>query len=156
MTINFDALPKERPENEYPLAPEGFHKATINKTTVKTSAKGNDYLEVQLKLDSGETVFDIIMNSDKPALQYKIARFITACKIPLVGELSLADLGRVVLNKQVVVDIEHKTSTYQGKERTRAEVAMFKNDIYYQPEEYSALIGEAVTESPAGTTTGSY
>ena len=83
MGINFDALPKEKPEG-FALPEEGFHKATIVKTTVKTSANGNDYLEVQLKLDGGSTVFDRIMESDAPALQYKIARFITACKLPLV------------------------------------------------------------------------
>lgn len=154
MTINFDALPKDRPEGTgFKLPDEGFHKATITKPVVKTSAAGNDYLELQLKLATGGIVFDRIMNSDKPALQYKIARFITACKLPLVGELTLADLGKVVENKEIVVDVEHRESEYKGKVTTRAEVALFKNDIYYPIEQYASLIGGAEPQPDVETTT---
>jgi len=155
MSINFDALPKERPEG-FALPSAGFHKATITKPTVKTSSAGNEYLEIQLKLESGGIVFDRIMNSDKPALQYKIARLITACKLPLTGELTLADLGKVIENKQIVVDVEHKDSEYNGKTITRAEVALFANDIYYPIEQYASLVGSSTTTEDSPTTPGSY
>lgn len=156
MAINFDALPKDKPEGMgFPLPEAGFHKAEIVKTQIKTSSAGNEYLELQLKLDKGGMVFDRIMDSDKPALQYKIARFITACKLPLVGELTLEDLGKVVNNKRLVVDIELKENEYQGKTTTKAEVALFANDIYYPIEQYSSLVGEEPTQEDP-TTTGSY
>lgn len=148
--INFDALPKEKPEG-FDLPPEGFHKATVTKPVVKTSAAGNDYLEIQLKLATGGIVWDRIILSDAPALQYKIARYVKACKLPLTGEISLADLGRVTENKEIVVNLKHETKEWNGKETTRAEVDIFSNDIYYMPEEYASLVGQVPDES---TTSG--
>lgn len=156
MSINFDRLPKEKPEGmgEFTLPAEGFHKATIHKTEMKVSKAGNDYLSLQLKLSNGSIIFDIIMDSDKPALMYKLSRLIQACHLPLTGELTLEDLGKVILNKEIVVDVVHNESEYNGKTTTRAEVEMFANDIYYPIEEYSTLIGEA--DSDEQPTTGTY
>lgn len=157
MAINFDNLPTEKPENEFSLPEEGFHIATIESTEMKTSQAGNQYLEMKLKLDDGSVVYDKIMESDKPALLYKIQRFIQALRMPLTGTIELSDLGTVIKGKKLVADIIHKTSTYKEKEYTKAEVDIFGNDIYYHVDEYAALTGnDAPTVEDSETTNGSY
>ena len=98
------------------------------------------------------------MASDKPALQYKLSRFLRACRIPLIGEMELADLGRVVTGKTVYVDIKHQENTYQGKTTTRAEVEIFKGDVYYLPEDLDTPFSEAPSspQTPPAPTSGSY
>lgn len=152
MTINFDALPKERPEGSgaFDIPPEGYQLVTISRPTIKTSAAGNEYLEVLLKTAEGGSFFDRIMSSDAPAIQYKLARFIAACKLPLVGEITFKDLAKVVDGKQIVVDVKHVEKEWKGKTTTQAEADIFTNDIYYTPEEYSTLVPDAPTPT-AGT-----
>ena len=140
--INFDNIPKEKPAG-FSLPTPGFHKATIVKETLKTSNNGNQYLELQLKLDSGSMVFDKIMDSDAPALQWKLGRLVMACKLPLAGELTLSDLGKVIHNKRLVIDVKHTENEWNGKTTTKAEVEIFANDIFYPIEEYEMLVGDA-------------
>jgi hypothetical protein len=154
MAINFDKLPTERPES-IGLPEPGFHKATISKATATVSKSGNEYLAVQLKLDTGQMVFDNVMNLDSPIHQYKLSRFVQACGMPLAGELTFTDLGKLALNKEVVVDIKITTDTYNGKERDKAEVNMFDNDIYYPISAYASLVGEE-PQPDNDTTTGVY
>lgn len=147
MSINFDKLPTEKPEG-FALPPEGFTKVTITKPVIKTSKAGNKYLDIQLKTPTGQIIWDKIMDSDTPALQYKLARFITACKLPLVGEITLEDLGRVVNGKEVVADIVHKENTWKDKTTTKAEVEIFANDVYYPIEDYATLVPDSGQEAP--------
>lgn len=160
MSINFDALPKDKPEG-FGLPPQGFTLVTVTKPTVKTSGTGNEYLEIQLKTPTGQVVYDRIMVSDAPAIQYKLARFVAACKLPLVGEITFSDLGKVVDGKQIVADIVHKENEWQGKVTTKAEVDIFAHDVYYPMEEYATLVPDApaldlAKESESPTTPGSY
>ena len=157
MAINFDALPKEKPANTggFELPEPGIHKAVIESTAVKPGNAG-PYLEVVLKLEQGSKVWDRIIPSDKPAMQYKLSRFLRACRIPLTGEMELADLGRVVTGKTVYVDIKHQENTYQGNTTMRAEVEIFKGDVYYTPEDMDTPFAET-PQAPAPTnTSGSY
>lgn len=158
MTINFDALPKTKPEGQggYSLPDEGFQLLTISRPVVKVSGAGNEYLEILLKDSTGGSFFDRIMNTDSPAIQYKLARFITACKLPLVGEITFKDLAKVVDGKQVVADVKHTENEWKGKVTTQAEVDIFSNDVYYTPEEYSSLVGESDEPTGIDTTPGSY
>lgn len=159
MAINFDALPKEKPAGDFPVPEEGFHKATVTKPAVKVSGAGNEYLEIQLKLARGGIVRDRIMVSDKPVLQYKISRFVQACKLPLTGELTLKDLGKVTEGKELVVDLVVKENTWKGVTKMQAEVEIFKNDIYYPIEEYASLVGELPepdVDEGVSTTPGTY
>lgn len=155
MAINFDALPKEKPANTggFELPAPGLHKCTIDSTSVKPGSNGN-YLEVVLKLESGAKIWDRIVPSDKPAVQYKIGRFLRACRIPLIGEMELTDLGTVIVGKTFYVDIMHKPNVYNGVETTRAEVDIFTGDIYYLPEDINSDSAPQ-TETPAPTA-GSY
>lgn len=132
MAINLDNLPKEKPEGgNFELVPEGRHLCTIDSATMKVSAAGNAYLELKLKPITGGLVYDMITESDKPALLYKLQRLILACDIPLTGSLELKDVGTLIQGKQLYADIVHKTETYQEKERTKAVVDIFGGDIFY-------------------------
>lgn len=160
MAINFDKIPTDKPTG-FELPAEGYHKATITKAEITTSAKGNEYMQVTLKLDSGQLVWDNIMDTNAPAIQYKLGRFIQACGIPLVGELSFQDLASLVVDKEVVVDIKVKMDEYTDKqgnkvEKEKAEVDMFENDIYYPISAYASLVGEQPEPSNDDNITGVY
>lgn len=146
--INFDSIPKEKPAG-FKVPEPGFHKVTIAKVTEEVSKAGNDYLQLQLKTEDGAIVFDNIVDSTAPALQWKLGRLVTACKLPLSGELTLSDLGKVILNKEIVADIKVIEDDYKKDGSMKAEVDIFTNDIFYPIEEYADLVGaEPSSETP--------
>lgn len=156
MAINLDALPQSKPEGGgFDLPEPGIHGAVIESQSMKPGAAG-PYLEIVLKLDKGGKVWDKLFNSDKPALQYKLGRFMRACRIPLVGEMDLEDLGKVAVGKRVFVDIVNKPNTYNGKTTTRPEVDIFAGDIYYLPEDIETQPGTASGVDAPQTPSGSY
>jgi hypothetical protein len=155
MAINFDRLPQERPEGggNYPLLEPGIHEVTIEEASMKTAASGSQYLEIVLKLKKGGKVWDKIMDSDKPALQYKLSRFLRACRIPPVGEMELPDLATLVKGRTFFTDIINKENTWNGKTTTRPEVDLFTGGVFYLPED---LDGVDTTSTPAVDTNSSY
>lgn len=155
MAINFDGLPKEKPAG-FKVPEPGFHKVTIAKVEEKVSKSGNDYLQLQLKLDDGSVVFDNIMDSTAPALQWKLGRLVSACKLPLSGELTLTDLGKVILNKEIVADIKVIEDDYKGDGSMKAEVDIFTNDIFYPIEDYQDLVGNTAPDTEPSSTDTSY
>lgn len=156
MAINFDALPQAKPENlgGFELPDEGIHAAVIESASIKISTAQNKYIEVVFKLQSGSKVWDKIMESEKPALQYKLGRFLRACRIPLTGAMELEDLAKVIVGKTVHVDICHKPNTYNGETKIRAEVELFKGDIYYLPEDIDPTSAPSTPQS--SETSGTY
>lgn len=105
--INFDTLPQENP---FALPPADTYKAKITSTELRKNSSGNPYLSIKLALTGKDgkgygSVFDSVSESDSSVIQYKIGRLLTACGIPLKGAMELADIGRLILNKEVVVDI---------------------------------------------------
>jgi hypothetical protein len=158
MSINLDNLPKEKPESGFTLVPEGYHLAVIEDAEVKPSAAGNPYLSMKLKTMHG-VIFDMISESDKPAIQYKLARFITAIGLPMSGSLDLKDLPGLIKGKELVIDVKHEDNTYNGKTTKKAVVDIFEHDIYYPASMYADLVGLApapnqTAENPPST--GSY
>lgn len=160
MAIHMDQLPKDKPEGmggNFPVPESGLHGAVIQETEMKVSTAGNEYIKVTLKLDMGALMWDNVMESDKPALQYKLGRLISACKLPLVGELTLTDLARVIKGKRIGVDVKVTEDTYKGVTKPKAEVDIFAGDIFYTPEELDTMKGVAGETAPATTTpSGSY
>ena len=140
--INFDNLPKEKPEGtgDFPLPRIGFHLATITKAEYKVSENNNEMYALTLKLDEGGLVWDNVMLIDKPTPQYKLARLIQACKLPLVGNIDKKDLVKMLPNKRIVVDITTEENTWRGVTKEKPKVEAFKNDIFYPPEEAAALV----------------
>ena len=128
MAINFDSLPTSKPVGS--LLPSGFAKATIAKAEMKAPKNpGKDYLNLTLDCvcANGTTgkLWDILVDSDKSLAQYKLMRFITALKLNLVGDFELKDLCKIIVGKQLVVDI----GVDEIGDRPRNVVEVFKHDL---------------------------
>lgn len=103
--INFDALPKDKPNNN--TVTEGRYTATVFSAKMVPSKKtpGEEYLNVSFKIDNGGFVNENYFDSDRPFLQYKLGQLLKACKVTLAGEGSLKDVSKVVVNKKVIIDV---------------------------------------------------
>lgn len=102
--LTFDKLPDSKPNQSNIV--DGRYTATIfdAKMMESKTTPGTSYLNVSFKTTAGfvnENYFD----SDKPFLQYKLARLLKACGVHLEGEGSLDDVRRVVKGKEVVIDV---------------------------------------------------
>ena len=105
MALNFDALPKERPNNNNNVE-AGRYEATVFKAEMRDSKStpGTQYLNVSFKTDSGfvnENYFD----SDKAFLQWKLGQLLIACNVRLAGEGTLKDVSKVIVGKKVMIDV---------------------------------------------------
>ena len=132
MTINFDALPGEKPIS---LPDPGTYYFKIEKPHMKApkdSTKPN-YLNMQLALKTSDgrsagKIFDIITESDHELMRYKLQRFIKALGIPITGQFELKDLPKIVEGKEGICDISHQESEQYP---TKAQIDIFSGDIYY-------------------------
>lgn len=131
MALNFDSLPKEKPGGS--ISPKGMYYFEVKKAEMKTSKNsGDSYMSVQLQcsnVESGEktTVFDMLFDSDKPLLQYKLAQFLRALQLNLRGTFELKDLCKVVFGKRGMVAL--KIEENEGYS-PRNIVDAFDDDIY--------------------------
>ena len=139
--IKFDSLPKENPGGGVPKP--GLYLAKVTKAEMKKpkEADKKPYLSLTYKLTTPEgkqagTMFDMLMESDNVTIMYKLGRFIRACGIPLVGEMELSDLAKLVVNKTIGADV--KEDEYNGKKR--AAVNLFDREAYYTPEEFPDVV----------------
>jgi hypothetical protein len=144
--INFNSLPTNKPVN---LPETGTYYATIESAEMK---QGKDplkppYLNICLALrdkhgKSCGKVFDILAESDKELIQYKIARFLIALDLAKLGSFELVDLVKVIKNKQLIVDIkqEEPKDGYPAK----AVVDVFANSIYYPLSDAATIFGTEV------------
>lgn len=136
MAINFDSLPQENP---FALPEPGVYKAKIVEAEMK---QGKDlskpeYLNLKFSLTdkngkSCGNLYDIIAESDSSVVQYKTARFIRACGLPLTGSMELKDLAKVVKGRELALDVSHDNKS----ERPRAQVDLFSREAYYLPSEF--------------------
>jgi hypothetical protein len=141
MAINFQNLPQDNP---FALPNAGVYRAKIVEAemrTPKTDASKPDYLNLKLTLfdvtnKNCGSIFDIISESDSSIVQYKIARFVRACKIPLTGSMELRDLAKVVKGKEIAVDVRIGKD---NKDQPKAEVDLFSREGYYMPEEFMEI-----------------
>lgn len=147
MAINFNSLPTDKPNA---LPENGTYYATIESAEMK---QGKDptkppYLNIALALKDKHgkacgKVFDIISESDKELVQYKLARFILALDLAKLGTFELVDLVKIIKNKQLIVDIKQEEAKdgYPAK----AVVDVFAGSIYYPMSDASTIFG---TEAP--------
>lgn len=143
--INFNSLPTDKPNA---LPESGTYYATITSAEMK---QGKDttkppYLNICLSLtdSTGKAcgkVFDILAESDKELIQYKIARFVIALGLEKLGSFELVDLVKVIKNKKLIVDIkqEEPKDGYPAK----AVVDVFSGSIYYPISEASEIFGSS-------------
>lgn len=103
MALNFDSLPKERPNNNSTVE-AGKHKATVFKAEMKESKAGNPYLNVSFRTEQG-FVNEGYMDIDKPFVLWKLGQLLKACKVKLAGEGTLKDVSKVIVGKEVMIDV---------------------------------------------------
>ena len=142
--INFDGLPTNKPLD---LPESGTYYAVIESAEMK---QGKDptkppYLNLSLSLKdkmgkSCGRIYDILSESDKELVQYKLARFLISLNLTNLGTFELADLVKVVKNKQLIVDVKQEEAKdgYPAK----ATVDVFKGNIYYPMSDAKIIFGE--------------
>lgn len=153
--INFNSLPTNKPNN---LPESGTYYATIDSAEMK---QGKDvtkapYLNISLALrdkfgKSCGKIFDMLSESDKELVQYKIARFLTALNLVHLGNFELADLVKIIKNKQLIVDVKQEEAKdgYPAK----AVVDVFSGSIYYPISDAQTIFGApAPAAEPAKAT----
>ena len=141
--INFSSLPTNKPNS---LPESGTYYATIDSAEMKQSKDPTKpmYLNMGLALKdkygkSCGKIFDILAESDKELIQYKIARFLIALGLDKLGSFELADLVKVIKNKQLIVDVkqEEPKDGYPAK----AVVDVFSGSIYYPMSDATTIFG---------------
>ena len=141
--INFQNLPKESP---FKLPEAGLYIATIKDATMKQPKDPSKsmYLNLRYELtdDSNNkagSMFDMMFESDTDFCQFKLSRFLVACEIPLVGEMELKDVAKLVVGKRMGIMIEQDLSNAQYP---KVVVDMKSTDGYFPmnkyPEVYAA------------------
>ena len=145
MAINFNSLPVNRPTN---LPEPGTYYATIESADMKqpSDASKPPYLNIQLALQdqngrNAGKIYDIIAESDKELIQYKVSRFLIALGLTNLGTFELADLVKIIKNKRLIVDVKQEEAT--DRFPAKAVVDVFKGSIYYPLSEATALFGTA-------------
>lgn len=147
MAINFDSLPIDKPTN---LPDPGTYYATIIEAEMK---KGHDITKPQylnltysLKDSSGRNcgkMYDILSESDKELVQYKLARFLIALNLIGLGTFELADLTKVIKNKQLIVDV--KIEEAKDGRPAKPVVDVFSGSIYYPMSAATEIFGNTTT-----------
>ena len=146
MAINFNSLPSNKPSA---LPAAGSYYATIDFAEMK---QGHDktkplYLNLTLSLcdkdgKSCGKIFDILAESDKELVQYKLARFIIALDLANrlgQGQFELADLAKIVKGKRLIVDVKQEpaNNNYPAK----AVVDILSGNIYYPLSDAATIFG---------------
>lgn len=141
--INFDALPQQNPF----AIPDDIYIARITEALMKKPKDASKPPYLNLKYDlfnkdgkKAGTLYDIMAESDSSVVQYKIGRFLRACGIPLTGSMELSDIAKIVMNKDIAVDV--KTSAKKGED-ARTQVDLFGREGYYRRSEFDEMYAVA-------------
>lgn len=138
MAIHFEKLPTNKPTSSTIQA--GTYPATIVKAEMVTSKAGNENLKVTFKTDNGDFVNEFYMDSDNQFVMYKLGKLLESCVIDLKGEGSLKDVGKVIVNKRVVIDVAVNDKGYGTLDYSNG-----KDGINKLPVATSAPTSEATT-----------
>ena len=143
--INFDTLPTT---SEYSVNAD-VYLAHIEKAEMRKpkDPQKPEYLSLQYRLTrhngkKAGVMFDMQFDSEKQLMQYKLARFLKACKIPLKGQMELKDIATLVLNKDIVVD----TSVDESGNQPKLQVDIFGREAYYPIEQFDEIYNLAHPE----------
>ena len=155
MAINFNSLPINKPNA---LPENGAYYATIEAAEMK---QGKDptkppYLNIALALKdkNGKAcgkIYDILSESDKKLVQYKLARFLIALDLAKLGMFELVDLVKIIKNKQLIVEVKQE----EAKEGypAKAVVDVFAGSIYYPTSDASVIFGTTTTPTTESVNT---
>lgn len=141
MGINFNSLPTDKPSQSQ-IIPKGTYKAKVEKAEMK---QGKDpakppYLNIQMDVSDTTSgtpmgkLFMILTESEAPLPRYQLGRFIKALKLPITGDFELKDLTKMVVNKELIVDIMPEDKK-DGSAPQRSIVDVFSGEIFYPIEQ---------------------
>ncbi len=139
--INFDKVPTSKP-NANATAAAGRHLAQVEKTEMKATQAGREYLQVTFKTKDSGSFNEFYFDGDKPFLMYKIGRLLKATGVILEGEGTLQDIAKLVKGKKVIVDVIVDDKGYANLDYTdnkegvyaRDEVVMDTVEVEAEPE----------------------
>lgn len=124
----------------------GFYIAKIGKAEVKLSKAKNKYMSLRLQCNtldrssSAGLVWDCITTSDSKWAQYKLARLLQACNVPLKGELELEDIAKIIAGREIIIDVKQRDD-----DPSKFEVDPFTHECYYPLSELDTLKGNPAT-----------
>ncbi len=127
MSIQFDKLPKEKPNQNATINP-GRYIAKITKTEMVDREGASSYLRVTFTTKDKETFSENFFEDNKPFLLYKISRLLLATEVVLEGEGSLRDIGKLVVNKKVIVDVAVNDKGYANLDFNDKKEGIYKLD----------------------------
>ena len=138
MPIQFDTLPTQNAfhvEADVYLAHIEEAEMRKPKDPTKPAYLNLKYTLTRHNGKSAGVMFDGMYESDKQIVQYKLARFLQACGIPLKGTMELKDIASLVLNKDIVVD----TKVDESGTQPRLQVDPFGREAYYPKEQFTEI-----------------
>lgn len=120
--MNLAAIADKKIESNNKLPDPGAYMGYIEKVSKKTSAAGNNYLSMQVKLTNAEgkgcgCVFPMLFDSDNEFLQGQAAALLNALGIPMEGEMDLDQLSELICKQEVttIIRIEEGKEGYKDK-----------------------------------------
>ncbi len=150
-SINFSALPNSSPNN---IPDKGTY---IGKIEVAEMKQGKDpakpkYLNIRYGLRTKDGVsagkfFDIMTNSDHDLVRFKLRRFIEALELGITGDFKLEDLTKVLVGKEIILEITHDTKG----ENPKAVIDVFSNEIFYPMAEAARVFDSWVVDESSET-----
>lgn len=165
MSINFNALPSEKPAmGGGAIIPKGQYLAVIEKAEMK---QGQDmskppYLNLQLDISDEASgtkmgkLFHILTESNHPLPMFQLKRIIESLHLPITGDFELKDLAKMIQGKKIIVDVAPEKAE-EGKPATRSVVDVFSGQIFY-PYVESSLNTDVFSPdaAPAGMEASNY
>lgn len=160
--INYDKLPDTMDtQGGFTIPDPGRYRAIIEVAEMLApkvkpgEAPKPNYLNIRYGLYdmvTGEAkgkMFDMQSESEQSLPQYKLKRFILALGLKITGSFDLRDLCKVIINKQLAVDVKHEQKESYP---VRAVVDVFNGEIYYPIVAVKApAVKPAATAAPAPT-----
>lgn len=153
MSIQFDKLPKEKPNQNATINP-GRYLVKITKAEMVERKEASSYLRVTFTTKDKETFTENFFDDPKPFLLYKISRLLLATEIVLEGEGSLADMGKLLVGKKAIVDVTVNDKGYANLDFNDKKEGIYKLDevvigeVDEDPEE-KPVLDKDVTEAIA-------
>lgn len=151
MAINFQTTEAKAP-NQLPEPGYYYAKVTAAEMKQPKDVTKNPYLSVTYDLINADknkcgVLFDIISESDKPFMMYKLQRFGQA--LGLVGKsLELKDLPKIIIGKVIIFRVKIEKNEQYGD---RAVVDIGDEGIYYAKNEASSFFEVKTNPTPAAT-----
>ena len=141
--INFNSLPINKPNS---LPEPGAYYATIENAEMRNSSDPSKpaYLSLRLALAdkngrSCGNVYDILSESNKDLVRYKLSRFLISLNLTNLGNFELVDLIKIIKGKKLIVDVKQEDANngYPAK----AVVDAFRGEIYYPLSDANVVFG---------------